>query len=808
MTDFVIKAKRTIKKVAALAGSAIIASSMVAPAMAGTLADLPSPFISSAGLFDANVIVGSQTWNALVAGDPAGVASDLAGAIDVAAAFAQQALAASGASGTVSLKKPTTPGKLMNSSANYLPVGGSVDASSPTINTFNNSLTGFEWLVNETRTYNSSDYPLWEEIIVNDGNIDSTGLFRSYGGIIYNITTNGSAVPVNFDEWPMFGENYQIISAGATQIRFGQISTEEEVAFGEEVSVGDKATVVVSDWDTASSKAKVTITDADGHIWIDDYYNEGKVFDNTTNGYTVTLKDVVISTILGNSVDITWSASSLTLKKASNVNNASTLLGESSPFANWTVNFDVRTQGLYHISFTSPVLQENGQVSLSPGEMMSGSYFNISFDGWNTNNYTTISFSELDGGQGSDLVYTNNASSTVTKSLNLDPTSGTWTSPGGVSGALNSNKSNTERLLTGEDNFRFQFRNASNCDNRTNGNYTENAIAVWSGASNIWNLTAHVTSICEEATPGGLGSVDMGFKPWGWAEFNTSGGWYNISFDNTTYNISLLNWTSESSKSYTGDSELAGEFFGSGLAWAVTDVHEFNSNDTYSGTLTLTEQDSAGKTVTITVKQGEIDKVNAPGTAGTVTSGTTEYTNFGTEIDYSASEVSLSYPESRRTADLWVGRSTTETTAFSVGDTVTGTEYEVVSVGAGGSPDVNEITPGIGTVDTSVTFSSLAKPAILVGGASVNQGVYNLAEEGTGIPAANLTMDTAYIQLVENAFGGSQTVLVIAGYAAKDTKLACQLLAADIAGLSTVSLTGDTVWLDTSGSTYSEVTLI
>ncbi|PIU61527.1 hypothetical protein COS83_04015, partial [archaeon CG07_land_8_20_14_0_80_38_8] len=91
---------------------------------------------------------------------------------------------------------------------------------------------------------------------------------------------------------------------------------------------------------------------------------------------------------------------------------------------------------------------------------------------------------------------------------------------------------------------------------------------------------------------------------------------------------------------------------------------------------------------------------------------------------------------------------------------------------------------------------------------SVNQGVYQLAQAGTGVTAANVTENRAYLQLVENAFGSGKTVLVVAGYAAKDTKMACQLLAAKVVGLSSISLTGNLVWLDTSGTAYSQVSIV
>jgi hypothetical protein len=83
--------KRTIKKVAALAGGAL----MVGSAMAGALAaldDLPQPFVTSAGVFDSYVVVGTLGWNpnaAFNADAVSGLARDISSGIDVGASFAQ-----------------------------------------------------------------------------------------------------------------------------------------------------------------------------------------------------------------------------------------------------------------------------------------------------------------------------------------------------------------------------------------------------------------------------------------------------------------------------------------------------------------------------------------------------------------------------------------------------------------------------------------------------------------------------------------------------------------------------------------------
>ncbi|MBN1923229.1 MAG: hypothetical protein JW791_00535 [Nanoarchaeota archaeon] len=794
------KLKRAIKKVAALAGSAIIAASMVTPAMA-SLANLPSPFISGAGLFNANVIVGSQTWNALVAGDPAGVASDLAGAIDVAAAFAQKALASAGASGTVTLTRPQTPGTLMNSSSQYMGIGDSVGSAG--VNLFNATVGGFEWLVNKTASWNSTDYPVWEVLSSTaPAVLNNQGIFTDYGGIILNITSNGTAVfPTQFNKFPMFGNEYQIIETSTSSVKFGQISEVKGNLFGQPVSIGDKATIVVTDWNQANSKAKVTITGADGHIWIDDYYSAPYTFENGTNGYSVTLKQVVISTVLGNKFDVDWTTSLLTLE---NNGNASAL--GVPAFENWTVKLSALPAGgglpgnLSWLAFTSPT-DINSRISLNVGESYDVmDYFSLNFEGWRDNNMTSLKFNNMDGTASvSDLYYNTNESTSRYRGINLDGVSGNWGAliPGSAS---ESNKTQSPiALLTSTDYLYFQYYNGSWADNMhalPGGQHIIDAIRIYEGNTLVGNLSAfNYTN----------NAVDFGW-PQGWAWFNLSGAVYNISFNNISYNISLVNWTSTTEASRPGDDNLGGQYFGSNLKWTTTNVHEFNNNATMTGTLTLTEGD--GATVTVTYTQGAISGVDVSTVSGSndLAVGGSLYTRWGSMLSRDSAGIDLTYVNARRQADLWLGRSTSEETSFSVGDTITGTTWKVGSVGAGGSPAINDITPGIGTVDTSVVFTSLSKPAILVGGASVNKGVYELGS--AGVNAADWEANRAYFQLVENAFGSGQTVLVIAGFEAKDTKLACQLMAAKIVGLSNLALTGNLVWLDTSGSTYSQVTVV
>ena len=84
--------KRTIKKIAALAGGALIAGSTLVGAFA-QLDNLPADYVSD-GMFDAFVVAGTMGWNENLAFTPAaaeGLANDLAVGMEVATAFGQVA---------------------------------------------------------------------------------------------------------------------------------------------------------------------------------------------------------------------------------------------------------------------------------------------------------------------------------------------------------------------------------------------------------------------------------------------------------------------------------------------------------------------------------------------------------------------------------------------------------------------------------------------------------------------------------------------------------------------------------------------
>ncbi len=780
-----MKVKKTIKKIVALSGTALLAGMTVcSAAWAATLADLPSPIVNADGEMDSNVIVGSQTWNDLVAGDPAGVASDLASAIDVAAAFAQKATAVSGAEGTVTLEKETTPGQLKNSTGLDLGIS-SIDKAD---NTFNSSVSGFDWLTNITYTYNDTEYNVYEAIIVDGERINDEGELSIDDDLDYKATINVSTwgVPEGFDKWPLFGEEYEIIELSTNEAIFGQLTEVKKIENGESVDIGDSGTTLTYNGvNAAGDKAYVTIVDGEGVTVVDDQsYAMNKEFNNLSeNGWYLKLTGL---RGLDATLDMKWSTSNL------KVNDSIESLEESFPDMDWTdVSVDVSTvAGLgTKRNLTSITISSPDDLVLNAGEQEElFNFFNISFDGWKNENYTTIDINEEFSGDGNEEIsYTNKDGETV--KINLDP--------------FISTDSYDEIWDTTEDDA--EEANISKTDSVFSNADSDYQLQYNDSQGQTFFILDDDEKIVRELTPTLINTTAYDW-PRGYTVFNMTGGWWNISFTNKTANVTLINWSSSDLME-----EITLEFPKASLN-VSSEMSASDAVNTQNASVTLIE--NGGGTVDVfyndTVINDDLFDKNTRELAvhygdKNLEDGETRYTNWGTKVDRDG-DVELTYPEEYLTADAWVGRQATADYTFEVGDDVTDTDYTVKTVGAGGAPEINEINPGIGTVDTDVTGSSLSKPAILVGGHMVNKLVSDLGEDM--VPAEDLTMDRAYIQMVEDAYGSGETVLVIAGYEAKDTKLACQAFAAHLLGHMTLDLTGNLTWLDTSGATYSEIAVV
>jgi hypothetical protein len=209
----------------------------------------------------------------------------------LAAAFAQKATLG-GEGGGALVAKNVTPGYLSTSGGvtDSVTLGGSATAA-----TFTTATTGFDWLLNNTMIYNDTPY-FMEEIIttsaLNSLTDQAAFFWWSEGGVKYNITAN-QTLPLNFDQFPLAGDNYEIVAFDNTAgtLELGQLQPVEGVNIGETVPIGTVGVtsklVDVRQTQTAWD-AVFTVYDADGNVAETNIQKEaGETYTNDTLGITL-----------------------------------------------------------------------------------------------------------------------------------------------------------------------------------------------------------------------------------------------------------------------------------------------------------------------------------------------------------------------------------------------------------------------------------------------------------------------------------------------------------------------------------------
>lgn len=143
------------------------------------------------------------------------------------------------------------------------------------------------------------------------------------------------------------------------------------------------------------------------------------------------------------------------------------------------------------------------------------------------------------------------------------------------------------------------------------------------------------------------------------------------------------------------------------------------------------------------------------------------------------------------------------------------TEKTTVTSATGGAA-VNVV--GASKIDADISTSTLSVPVVLIGGPVVNSLVADLGVAGKTMTVDDWRTDAdadgvadhkdeAIIELVENAFG-TNSALIIAGYDAKDTNAASNVLADVLSGGAWPgTLTGSKATLDTTSTTTADVTV-
>jgi hypothetical protein len=786
--------KNSVKKIAAIAGSAVMLGATMLGAMAAadfstiTSKTGASEFYTTNGELNAMVMVGTLSTDVL------GAISDVAGAIDVAAAFAQKATLG-GEGGGAMVAKNVTPG--------YLESSGLTDAvafgQSITAATFSSATAGFDWLKNNTVTYNETAYFIEEKITVNtQGTLSNEGIFnwQGTGGVSFNISSN-QTMPLNFDQFPIKDQTYQIVAfANGTTgtVELGQLQREEGVNVGGFVDVGTTGVklkltgikqtfsawkAVFDIYDTAVSETTPVVTGVEKASGDTTYSNDSLGIKFTD--YTM-YKDA--SDIWN--VDVDWTEASITLKN----NNLTTSI---FPGYYSDIGFNADT-GIDYINFRAP-----------------GGYTDAAK--WPSTTFTA----------GDSVEFMPSSAGYFVVSYEQDRIGGDTTVDEGLENAISVMWS-IAAGVPGQANFEVTYRDNDTLEAGVDlSNYLEMAVAgpypTTIGSINPTLDETYYASyyndgtervIMQEALGANLVNssiVDCGSA---WTNSSKAGTWtYNITCNPNQINMTLFSFVSNGSyfwnnltyKQYSTDVEKL---------WRLKLMEPTNDNGIYIDYNRNASHEEFGLAkVTSGTNQLRYDKASTGGQDLTFSStSSTAYTQYGTLISPSSNNFALLYPQYQRVAKIYVGRTAETTETVNVGDQISTTGWYLRS-GGGESPVWVFSGPtanGIAALDSE----TVGKPVILVGGPGSNAKVKSLYDAGTALQmngtALSPEANTAYVELVENAFG-TYDALIIAGTGAGDTRMACKVVSSQILyGTPLTTFEGTKLKLNTGVGTYSDVT--
>jgi hypothetical protein len=816
--------KRKVNKIVKIAAGALAGTAMLGSVFSGafaamSLAQLPSPFINDAGQFDAYVVVGE-----------AAKVDDVVAGLDVAAAFAQKAVSAAGSTGTTDVLGGDA--WLVDKSGDHMALSdfaeqlGSVTKSEiPTL------------LKGGSVSTDSGDYS-YDEYLALPGNGNSSAW--SGAKFVFDRDSKDSTnVPHEYLKFakdvPAYTYKMAFSSAmkatkDSTTLHLTDLENEKLNILGKEYTV-TKALV-----DSNNVKLTLELMGGSNEVTQDAY---------TTQTYTVGGKEYTVKiTSLG-----TGSGTGNVLK-ATMIVNGETLSGlkegDSKKLSDGT---EIGVKTLIQVDAGKAA---SDQVTFYLGAdkltLIDGNITDSSFGGTKYK----VGAVEVDG---TDVMiagsYSSNTYSIGTIAVKYTPSDDVYV----PAGSKLSDKVDAGKVFGG---FDFQFQGLTTPAKEEIKFYKANdyeykmKYTAKDGATfdNVLFVRTNVTE---------LGGVDLGagqgtsFHKFGLVSgtavgdeeyFYVTRGEYSHIFqlkDVTSEQVEVLDKnTGETVKvSYTG---TTGVMYFKGYTVALTAINDTansvkvdmtdsttgpylytqdGAKITFGGFTAATDVDTVNLTTekleggatgdSIVVKlynngltsSGYLDTsfVSATGVSALVGIGDTSkyagYSTYGVYIEddqtSDANVIKMVYPDDQLYAKMYV-----------TGAKVT------VSKATTGAVTINYINAatGIGKTDTEVGTPS--KNVILVGGPYANKLVGQLADAGKATKAADYKVDTALVELVENAFG-SNDALIVAGYSAADTKLAGKVLAARLGPDAKFSdkMTGTKAVLSTKGvSTIDGVTFM
>lgn len=834
------KFSRTIKRIAALAGGAV----MVGAALSGALAQLdklPTPFVTSAGVFDSYVVVGTMGWNPNIAFNAAaasGLAADIAVGIDVGAAFAQRATTAAGASGAtvaggVQVKAAGDDFNYYENAGVLKPNYGSEQLSifadgnyKDTKGATKNTVTYTQKLTLDPafglaifdKDKSATNEALGSYIKVGKSADAYTYTLKFDSAVSWDDSTAASTM----DDWKgtkltIQGKTYTVsetsgtapdsitLLAGSQEVTQAY-QTEQTYTVGSK-SFDVKVNAIAQEGPNAGSY--VTTLTINGQSFT--ALKEGDTVD--VDGTTIGINSITYDVVVPTNSQVSFFLGADKLKLVDNLGTVK-LNDIEIPGYSVTSDFDSTAGALKSITVT---VKPKDDSFLHIGD----SWVDPVFGKWqlmytglekSTEDITadvsgqdgTIKLTTLDGKAvtipvinddstgtvyfGDDLIWVDGShiagNGEVTKDSTANNGNAMIINDGGVCTATDTYASDCEGLKfmavsTGGEMRIFEVEKVNEADSQIDVKDLSTGKVYEKLDMNAPNQDIGLISDFRVdyavATPTTLTFTnvnDYGSAP-------VCGGSCDIEFKSHK-NADLALYTNGGA----GNPDQ--------LEFYIQDAHSggyLNSNYFSFGVagggaidLQLQATDTADLNYVATVKDSKVKQ--AIDCDGTMTD-----PHWGVIHTYDTDgkdSYKIEYPEEQVIFDAWMAP---------VGSAATGA--------ASGAVNVNYINAATGIARTDADFTSAVptKNVILVGGPAVNELVSDLATANKTALAANYATDTAIVQYITDAFG-TNDALVIAGYAAKDTKLAGQVVAANLLqGQFADKMTGAKVTINTAGAT-------
>lgn len=718
-----MQVKKSIKKVGAVAGSALMVGMTMGSA--ASLSEFPQPFVDDDGMVQSQVVVGSQ-----------GKVADVVGAINVGAALGQSA---------VQTTENTVPG------AESQDVDGAEEETTTRSDLAGLTLdkSDYSQLVRNVEEVDGTDHRTLEQVMV-----DSSSVHTDVNDTKTLTEVDANSLHYSVSYTPGFGEDQSItllgdeytitnIDSANNKIDLGSKEDMDGLELGDTFEHGPYTVEVIDKDESAGSSGAIYVeVSKNGDVLQAVGLEEGTTETFDDEALELTADDVFFGS-KRDYIDVTSVHTDTTVEQ-----------GEDSPFdAEWdveSITFSGSGDEVEQIMLQNkwkatqnPSEDESDmeRAALEDGDSFAGpaDYFHVYNNGLEDHETEEVGF-----GADQEVTYMDGNSLENTVDMSQVAAGGD-VSANDIVGAEDS-----ENLA-----YPIEVDSVDIYDD--NGDGDTNAANVTLSYQDRWSFD-YTLSV-------GSGSGSD-------SQFETTGYGFGVTVeaDDTTggdgANTDTINVHSGDTTSSAAVAELDTSFEGT-LTQTSSSSDATGQGD--DSTVELAEDGTDDVVVGYDTSNGEIVGVNYEGD-GTATLSDTDgvetLSNFGSHVSLDSTEsATVMYPEEARDIQHAVGSQTTESGSDQT--------YQAVDSDAMG------MLPSMAMQDAGVTESHKQNNhLVLVGGPAVNTLVSDLVDSGdVNMPELEGQSSGALVSTVDDAFADGQHAMVVAGVGASDTRQASEYLA-------------------------------